>query len=471
MKQHWNEVQPVDSFSVTMNGTLHQHDKKIITFLYQPLIGPICTSFYTTLWHAVEENRLWSEEWSHYHLMNLLGLNLQDIYHARLKLEGIGLLKTYIKSEREARSFVYELQSPLSAEQFFTDGMLNIYLYQKLGQSHFLKLKKTFTDKQMDTQAYQEVTRSFQDVFTSLGEQSLQNIDGHEASELEQGQAFFKKEEASQIYIDGKGFDFDLLLAGLTEMMVPRKFFTEAVKDSIAKLSFIYGINAIQMQNIVLASVTADHHLDIDELRKAARDWYQMENEDKLPQLIDRHQPLNHRESNTQRDTPESRLVYYLETVSPRQLLIDLSDGATPAKSDLHAVEDIMFQQKLLPGVTNVLIHYVMLRTDMKLSKNYLEKIASHWSRKKITTVQSAMEIAKSEHRQYQEWATGNKDTKQRKNKVTRKEKLPDWFVSNEKSSETVKKVESKELEEKRRRAEEIQRKYKKNGGEKGGAD
>ncbi|MFK4997495.1 DnaD domain protein [Bacillus sp. N9] len=79
----------------------------------------------------------------------------------------------------------------------------------------------------------------------------------------------------------------------------------------------------------------------------------------------------------------ESKLIHYLETVSPRQLLIDLSDGAAPAKADLHAVEDILFQQKLLPGVVNVLIHYVALKTDMKLTKNYLEKIASHWSRKK----------------------------------------------------------------------------------------
>lgn len=42
--------------------------------------------------------------------------------------------------------------------------------------------------------------------------------------------------------------------------------------------------------------------------------------------------------------------------------------------SDLTAVEDVMLGQKLDPGVINVLIHYVMLKTDMKLSKNYMEK-------------------------------------------------------------------------------------------------
>ncbi|MBS4176076.1 replication initiation and membrane attachment family protein [Lederbergia citrea] len=471
MKQHWNEVQPIDSYSVTMNGLLTNHDKKIIAFLYQPLIGPICTSLYTTFWHKVEENRLWSEEWNHYHLMNLLDLNLEDIYHARLKLEGIGLLKTYIKNEMDIRTFVYELQPPLSAEQFFTDGMLNIYLYQKLGQSHFLRLKKTFTDKKIETNEFTDVTRTFQDVFTSYGTGSLANNEGHEASHPNSGQDFFQRHAAGHIHIDGSDFDFDLLLSGLTDIMVPRKVFSPPVKEAIAKLSFLYSINAIEMKNIVLASLTADHGIDIDELRKAARDWYQMENNDRLPQLVDRHQPMVHREIDNKPTTKEEKLISYLETASPRQLLIDLSDGAEPAKSDLQAVEDIMFQQKLQPGVTNVLIHYVMLKTDMKLSKNYLEKIASHWSRKKINSVKSAMELAKNEHRQYQEWASGKKETNQRRKKPIRTEKLPDWFVSQEEPENQIKQENSAELEEKRRRLEAIQRKYQKNGGEKDGAN
>ena len=474
MKHYWNEIQPVDSFCVTMNGILHDHDKKVVAFLYQPLIGPLCTSTYMTLWHAVEDNRIWSEEWNHYHLMNILGLNLHDIYQARLKLEGIGLLKTYINETDEARSFVYELQPPLSAEQFFTDGMLNIYLYQKLGQSQFIKLKRSFADKTVDKEKYSNITRSFQDVFTALGAGSLTNIEGHESSKPDEGEAFFGREKAAPIQIDQHDFDFDLLFAGLSENMVPRRVFTPAVKDAIAKLSFLYSINAVEMKNIVLASLMADHTIDIDELRKAGRDWYQMENGDQLPHLVDQHQPIIHRE-NVEKDesSQESKLIYYLETTSPRQLLIDISGGAEPGKSDLQSVEDVMFQQKLVPGVVNVLIHYVMLKTDMKLSKNYLEKIATHWSRKKVKTVKEAMEMAKSEHRQYQEWASGKNERKQRRRQPIRTEKLPDWFVTEDSGKEQLEKPvsqeNSSEFEERRRRLEAIQRKYQQHGGEKGG--
>ncbi|MFK4997493.1 hypothetical protein ACI2OX_08000 [Bacillus sp. N9] len=205
--------------------------------MYQPLIGPICTSMYSTLWHAVEENRLWSEQWNHYHLMNLLGLNLQEIYKARLKLEGIGLLKTYMKNERDARSFVYELHPPLSRSNFYRRDVKYLFISKARTVSVF-KIKRFFSDKSIDTKQFHDITRSFQDVFTSYGTEMLHQTDGHEASELDEGQQFLKRERTTPIRIDETEFNFDLLFAGLTEMMVPRKVFTKEVKEAIAKLSF-----------------------------------------------------------------------------------------------------------------------------------------------------------------------------------------------------------------------------------------
>jgi replication initiation and membrane attachment protein len=403
--------------------------------------------------------------------MNIMDMNLEEIYRARLKLEGMGLLKTFIKHSEEKRTYLYELQPPLSAEQFFTDGMLNIYLYQKLGHSQFLKLKNIFLENAVKTDDYQDITRSFQDVFTSLNVETLKNSNGQTASAPEPDAVFIGRKTADPIQISGHDFDFDLLLAGLTAAMVPRKAFTPAVKETIRKLSFLYSINEVDMQKIILSSMTADESIDIDELRKWARDWYQMENGDQLPQLANRLQPPALRESDGPKDSKESKLVHYLETTSPRQLLIDLSGGALPAMSDLTAIEDIMFNQQLEPGVMNVLIHYVMLKTDMKLTKNYMEKIASHWARKKIKTVKEAMELAKNEHRQYQAWASGKKAGEDRRKKPIRTEMLPDWFLDEtERPPDTLTGAQAEDLEERRRRLEAIQRKYQKQGGEKGGA-
>ena len=86
MSMHWQELLPADQYKVSTAGLLNDYDRKIVTRLYQPLIGPICFSLYMTFWSELEENRLWSEPTTHYSLMNTLGLNLRDIYEARLNL-------------------------------------------------------------------------------------------------------------------------------------------------------------------------------------------------------------------------------------------------------------------------------------------------------------------------------------------------------------------------------------------------
>nr|WP_275581483.1 DnaD domain protein [Amphibacillus cookii] len=115
-----------------------------------------------------------------------------------------------------------------------------------------------------------------------------------------------------------------------------------------------------------------------------------------------------------------------METISPKELLEDLSNGSRASNQDLKMIAGVMDAQGLNPSVMNVLIHYVMLKTDMKLTKSYLEKIASHWSRKNVKTAQQAITLAKSEHNKYQQWGQ-NYQPKYTK-PSNRKEVVPDWF-------------------------------------------
>ncbi|MDX8342100.1 replication initiation and membrane attachment family protein [Rossellomorea sp. YZS02] len=461
MKKHWNEIQPIDHYTVGTNGMLQEYDRKIITFLYQPLIGSVCYSLYMSLWGEVEENRLWSTDSTHYHLMNVLSVNLQDVYEARMKLEGIGLLKVYEKKDDEDRQFLYELQPPLSPREFFHDGMLNVYLYRKIGRTHYLRLKKFFTDVSVDMNQYTNITRSFQDVFTSEQINFLHH-DANVDSETGTGEQYMKYGKNDGLALDEVDFDFQLLLAGLSESMVPRKAFTQNVKETVLKLSYLYGINPLQMKNIVLSSLDADDAIDIELLRKTARDWYGMQTGDQLPDLTTRMEA----KKPAVRDKPlsqEEELIDYLETTSPKDVLSDISNGGSPSKADLQAVEEVLMSQKLPIGVMNVLIQYVLLKTDMKLTKGYMEKIASHWSRKKVTSASEAMILAKNEHKQYLEWAEGKKETKSnRRRKPIRTEKLPDWFKEEEAPEESDSPSDGYDFEAEKKKLEEELKNFRK---------
>jgi len=462
MNPHWKEIIPGDSYIVSVDGPFNEGDQKILSFLYQPLIGPVCISLYLTLKQQIETNKLQSEPYSHYFIMNLLNLNLMEIYQARNKLEAIGLLQTFVKKEGENRQFLYILNPPLSAEQFFSDGLLNIYLYQKVGREYYNRLKASFTDSVIPRNEFQNITKSFQEVFTSQAAYPYTPIQEEETESLK----IASKGEVNPIKVIPEQFDFDLLLAGLNEAVVPKRAITKEVREVILKLAFLYEIDPIQMKNIILSSITNDNQIDIERLRKAARDWYTIEHYSSLPKLVDKVQsPLLQSEIDVPK-TKEERLIRYLETVSPRQLLQDMNQGNEPVQSELQLIENLMINQKLPPGVVNVLIQYCLLRTDMKLSKSFVETIASHWGRKKIKTVVEAMELAKLEHRKYLEWQKNKKNNKPITRKVVRSEKVPEWFENRDHESEEkpLADLEATNFEEEKRKMEERLKKYKNRG-------
>lgn len=84
-------------------------------------------------------------------------------------------------------------------------------------------------------------------------------------------------------------FDFDLFLAGLSETMIPRKAMTQQVRDTIKKLSYLYGIDPLQMQNVVMSAIDERDVITTEALRKAASDWYQIERNGQLPDLVEKH--------------------------------------------------------------------------------------------------------------------------------------------------------------------------------------
>ena len=111
--------------------------------------------------------------------------------------------------------------------------------------------------------------------------------------------------------------------------------------------------------------------------------------------------------------------------------------------------------------MVNVLVDNVLRKTDMKLTKNYVEKIASHWARKNIKTVTEAMELAKMEHRQYAEWAEGNKSGNKTnyKKKPIRTEVLPDWFDNEEKMEKPTQSKKDESTESKKQEIDEMLKK------------
>lgn len=161
---------------------------------------------------------------------------------------------------------------------------------------------------------------------------------------------------------------------------------TPSNKELIIQMAFLYEISLSDLEKCLLWSLTDENTLDVEEFKDACHDLFKSNNRMNKNKFI----PDN-------RLNKEEQLIQTLENITPQQLLMELSSGLKVSDQDLRLVNSIKKEYNLPTPVMNVLIHFVLLQTNMKLSKNYLDKIASHWSRAGLKTTKEAMEFAKKQ--------------------------------------------------------------------------
>lgn len=417
-------ILPADNYLVINKTDLNNNDRKILSMLYQPIIGFEPISLYLTLWSDLDKSNIMSGEYTHHHLMTNMKLRLEDIIEARQKLEAIGLLKTYTKEEN-IKSFIYELYAPLNEYDFFNHPILSVVLYNNIGEKEYEKLVNYFKTPKINLKEYTDITASFSDVFELQPLNSIETLLDN-----------IRKKEVNDLNIKSN-FDFGMLNESLGKI-VTDKTFNNSLKELIIKLSLVYNIDAIHMANIIRGIINESGIINKEDLRKKTKEYYQFEENGRLPSLVTRTQPSYLR--NPYGDTSnKAKMIYTFETTSPYDFLTSKYNGVTPTNRDLRLLETLIVDHDLNPGVINVLIDYVLKVNNQKLSKDFIETIAGQWKRLNIKTVEEAMNIAETEHKKKKKYMSPSKPVKE--------EKLPVWFdqkLESEKATED----EIKEMEE-----------------------
>ena len=413
-------ILPADTFVVVNRTILNEHDRKIISMLYQPIIGSIATSLYYTLWADLDKTELLSAEYTHHHLMTSLRIKMDSIITARKKLEAVGLLKTFVK-KGNINNYVYEMFSPISAAEFLNHPILNIVLYNNVGKKEYESIVKYFKVPKLSLASYEEITSRFDDVFESVPGTQYDNLNED-----------LRVNKTGEIKIDNK-FDFDLLISSVPNGIISSRTFSNEVRELINNLSFVYNMDAIEMKSSILNSIKENGLIDKNSLRKNVRNYYRYENENKLPSLVYKSQP-EYLKNPVGSEEKRAKMIYVFENTSPYNFLKGANKGVKPSVRDLNILESLLTDFKLNPGVVNVLIDYVLKINNKKLTRAYIETIASQWKRLNVETVEEAMKAAEKEYKRE------NKNNQSKtSSKVVKEEKVPDWFnqsIKKEKISE-----------------------------------
>ena len=406
-------ILPADTYTVVNKTVLNESDRKLISMLYQPIIGHTAVSLYLTLIDDLDKLEVMSDDLTHHHLMSTMQLKLEDIVIAREKLEATGLLKCYVK-KGSINQYVYLLYSPITAHEFFNHPILNIVLYNNLGKKEYEKILNYYKIPRVNLKDYEDITSSFDDVFTSVKGNIL---------EIESDTT---RRDSNNIQIN-KGIDFNLLISSIPSKLINEKTFSKDVKELINALSFTYNLNTLDIKGLVSDSINEKGLIDKTRLRKSCRDYYQFETAGSLPTLIYNKQPdyLKKPEGD---NSKKARLIYTFENINPYQLLKAKYKGAEPTERDKKLIESLLIDQKLNPGVVNVLISYVLKTNNQQLKKSYVETIAGQWKRLNIETVEEAMDISEKEHKKLKRLVEKSKPKETTKKESSNKNNLPIWF-------------------------------------------
>lgn len=422
-------VLPADTFIVVNKTTLSDSDRNLLFLLYQPIIGSTSISLYYTLWSYLDKMELLSNEWTHHHILRDMMISNNELMDAKVKLEAIGLIKTYVKSGN-INNYVYELYSPISASEFINNPILNMALFNAVGKLEYERVVNYFRIPKINLREYEDVTSKFSDIFdftnSPLNDNLIYDI---------------KKSSYRKLEILSK-IDINTITSLISDDILNKRSLTKDTKDYIYKIAYIYNYDNDDMIELIRNSTTEKHTIDKKLLQANANKYYRYDNMGKLPSIIYKNQPEYLRKENL--DTSNrSKMIHMFETTSPYDFISSKYKTSNPTSTDLAIISYLLLDMNLKPGVVNVLVDYVLKINNNKLIKSFVEVIAAQWSKSNIETVEEAMNIAEAEY----------KKRKQPIAKTTKKvQKTPEWFNKNIEEVVATKE-EIKKLEERMKRS------------------
>lgn len=444
MTYPWKELSPKDPLTVRQTAFISDSDKTIVTFLYQPIIGPHAYSLYMLLLAEVAGGLYKSEDRLHADLLSTLGLGIPELYQARVRLEAIGLLNTYLKKEGD-KHYLYEPCPPLTSKQFFEDDLMRLLLMEYVGENKLRLLQEKFTYPLVDQAHFQKITKSFLDVY-DLSSQAYSN----KAQALPQGQAYLQAKNGQSPKLSTATFDFQLLKQFLQKEFFNQDALTDEVQSAIVVYHHMYGLDEMAMANHLLRAANLETgHINLRELEKSVLDARDqpvhpaMPLQDKVMSTIEKQsQKADDRQKElTQAGyTPaEIALVLQSERMTPMAFIngIKKQKNGTVTSAEKKLVSVLLADHKLEPAVLNMLIYYsLVIQKHPTLVKNIVEAIANDWTQSNVTRPEQAIEKTKQFVGQKKAAAEKREENRSAryygKNVVRKVEKLPDWAKDNQ---------------------------------------
>ncbi|MDO4479981.1 MAG: DnaD domain protein [Erysipelotrichaceae bacterium] len=346
---------------IQLTDSLQMNYNQSLTFLYYPLIGKDSYILYQFLLNLNEQY------WDKNQILECCCFHENQFERARENLEEFGLLKTYLNANKN--SWIFCLCPPLSVNEFFCHESYARIFINECGSKRYDALKSYFHIDPVNRNGYIEVTKPFDTQRLVLWNDQKEEVFQR------------NKKDEKRVY----SFNFDEFFQGM-DRIFPLRLRNEENLSFIAQLASIYGIDEKEMKRMVQRSV----HPSTKEFDKET-----------LKKLVFSSSKIQMPPSDSYKMAPVQFLKYK-------------QNGTPISSSDKKLVESLCLDYSFPNEVVNVLIEYCLEKTNQSLTRNYVEKVASSWSRLHIDTKEKALsQIQKKPvNKKVPEWYENTTQTK-----------------------------------------------------------
>ncbi|MBQ8293542.1 MAG: DnaD domain protein [Bacilli bacterium] len=361
-----------DELIIALCEPLSDYRKKVLSYLYAPIVGTLGVNLYLSLFSFVDKGEFESSVIAHKTILSRLFIeDIKEFLNTRHKLEALGLLEVYVRMDNDKVTYIYQLKEVADPYDFLTDPVLEECLRGSVGNTEFDKIVSELLVHRYDIGTFKNITRKFDDVYEVTKKESTSKYQNYWVSAKNQG-----------INLGKAHFDYECLLILVEALDLLDNETLRSVKfyDVVNKLSFMYGLSVEEMCEAIKNSVTPDRTLDYEVLNINVKYQY-----DSKHQMI-KIKPV------TIKTNTNDLLIIALENTPPKDI-VENKYGTKLTSSEIEMFEKLRTTTNLPLGVLNVLIIYVISSKDGEIpSYNYFIKIANSWIRGGIMTTSMALD-------------------------------------------------------------------------------
>jgi replication initiation and membrane attachment protein len=416
-------------YYVFRDFSLSSLDYKMLSLIYQPMIGAFAVALYQQLYHGIAEGCSgYSALEPQRKLFLGLGLDMNEngrkyLIDQASRLEAVGLLQTSRLGLPEHADVIYEyeLVQPLTPSEFFRNMHLTMLLRDKVGKYAVISLRESFASVEPDELAGAQLNKENISVpFYELFKLNMQSVD----DELEQAltEVAPSRQAAERQGLATAGIPYGELILRFPRNSANRRYVERLRSDAdqLAQINYVaykYSLNAADMCRLLDEDgiFEAGGALNVDELQLRANQLYRQDRkrEDDRQRTLAKT-PIKAEEPDDAEDDPgeefEVQEQHYLQVPSQLAGRCDIQQYNMLMRNEPHT----RFLQRFFPGsipewiersfermdlnyklagpVINVLIHYVIGANDsQRITKTFLDAVASNMLLKQVDTFEKAV--------------------------------------------------------------------------------